>query len=49
MVTTTFAPDLLNGVVTIQATDADHELTFVPYYAWSHRGVGEMTVWLKGS
>ncbi len=45
--TNVFAPDLLNGVVTIQATDADRALTFVPYYAWAHRGVGEMTVWLK--
>lgn len=23
-----------------------HNLVAVPYYAWSHRGVGEMTVWL---
>ncbi|MBN1873029.1 MAG: glycoside hydrolase family 127 protein [Anaerolineae bacterium] len=21
--------------------------TFIPYYAWSHRGVGEMVVWVK--
>jgi len=25
----------------------DKELTAIPYYAWSHRGVGEMTVWLR--
>lgn len=46
-VTSAFVPDLLNGVVTVQATDANRALTFVPYYAWAHRGVGEMTVWLK--
>lgn len=37
------APDLLNGVVVIRAA----ELTLVPYYAWSHRGVGEMAVWFE--
>jgi DUF1680 family protein len=45
--TSGFEPDLLNGVGTVQATDANRALTFVPYYAWAHRGVGEMTVWLK--
>ena len=35
-------PDLLGGVVTI----AGGGLELVPYYAWSHRGVGEMAVWL---
>ncbi len=24
----------------------DHELTAIPYYAWAHRGQGEMMVWL---
>lgn len=24
----------------------DVELTMIPYYAWAHRGAGEMTVWL---
>ncbi len=23
------------------------EITFIPYYAWANRGVGEMTVWLR--
>ena len=23
------------------------ELTFIPYYAWTNRGVGEMTVWVR--
>jgi hypothetical protein len=22
-------------------------LTFIPYYTWAHRGVGEMAVWVK--
>ncbi len=38
-------PDLLNGVTVIR--DAASEFTTIPYYAWSHRGVGPMTVWLK--
>lgn len=24
----------------------DHTLTLIPYYAWAHRGAGEMAVWL---
>ena len=23
------------------------ELTFIPYYAWTNRGIGEMTVWVR--
>ena len=36
--------NLLHGITTIH----DQESTFVaiPYYAWSHRGTGEMAVWL---
>lgn len=26
--------------------DEEHALMAIPYYAWSHRGVGEMAVWL---
>jgi DUF1680 family protein len=26
--------------------EADHELVLIPYYAWAHRGKGEMDVWL---
>ena len=40
------APQLLNGVVTIEAKQPDGNLTFIPYYAWAHRGRGEMTVWV---
>ena len=25
---------------------APTDLTMVPYYAWAHRGAGEMNVWL---
>ncbi|HEY8535710.1 MAG TPA: glycoside hydrolase family 127 protein [Vicinamibacterales bacterium] len=44
-------PDLLNGVVVLTAPVADRAgrrrtLTAIPYYAWSHRGEGEMAVWL---
>lgn len=40
--TTSYEPDLLNGVVVIRGGG----LTAVPYYPWSHRGEGEMAVWL---
>jgi uncharacterized protein len=33
---------LLGGLTKIQGDG----LTLIPYYAWSHRGEGEMTVWL---
>jgi uncharacterized protein len=36
-------PTLLGGTLTIKG----NALTLIPYYAWSHRGEGEMTVWLK--
>ncbi|MBM3293284.1 MAG: hypothetical protein FJY82_02040 [Candidatus Aminicenantes bacterium] len=43
-------PDLLGGVVVIKgkgtADRAGRELTLIPYYAWAHRGPGEMAVWL---
>ncbi|MGC9399259.1 MAG: glycoside hydrolase family 127 protein [Anaerolineae bacterium] len=43
---------LLSGVTVLRGpvqttAGATAELTAVPYYAWSHRGVGEMTVWLR--
>ena len=34
-------PDLLGGVNVI----GDGTTTFIPYYAWSNRGVGKMKVW----
>lgn len=36
-------PELLNGVTVIRSG----ALTAIPYYAWSHRGAGEMAVWLR--
>jgi DUF1680 family protein len=46
-----FQPDLLNGLVAINGKVLENgnlmELKAIPYYAWSHRGVGEMTVWLN--
>ncbi len=43
-----FQPDLLGGITVIQgsAADGSTHLTAIPYYAWSHRGIGEMAVWL---
>jgi uncharacterized protein len=41
--TATRDEDLLGGVTVIQG----NELTLIPYYAWSHRGEGEMVVWLE--
>jgi DUF1680 family protein len=45
-------PDLLRGVTVLtgQVTDTagrSRALTAIPYYAWSHRGPGEMAVWLR--
>ncbi|WP_282778239.1 glycoside hydrolase family 127 protein [Phaeodactylibacter xiamenensis] len=35
-------PELLGGVNTI----TNNQLTAIPYYAWSNRGIGKMKVWL---
>lgn len=45
-------PDLLHGVTVVTGTVTDtagreRRLTAIPYYAWSHRGPGEMAVWLR--
>jgi DUF1680 family protein len=44
-------PELLHGITIVKGTarlDGEElELTAIPYYAWSHRGVGEMAVWLN--
>jgi DUF1680 family protein len=44
-------PSLLGGVTVLTGEIRDtkgtrRRLTAIPYYAWSHRGVGEMAVWL---
>ena len=45
-------PDLLGGITTIQGDAVGprgntFRFTAIPYYAWGHRGDGQMTVWLK--
>ena len=40
-----YRPDLLGGVAILRCKTPN--FTAVPYYAWSHRGPGAMTVWLK--
>jgi DUF1680 family protein len=56
--TATFKADLLGGVTVItgqaEAVADDGQrtartLTAIPYYAWSNRGKGEMTVWIPHS
>jgi len=43
-----FRPDLLGGIKVITGNGAEEDIQAVtiPYYAWSHRGIGEMAVWL---
>jgi hypothetical protein len=52
-------PDLLNGLTVVTADGAvlrseggkpfveKRKITLIPYYAWAHRGPGEMAVWLS--
>jgi DUF1680 family protein len=49
---TEYRQDLLNGMVVIKGEVLDkkgkeRKLLAIPYYAWSHRGPGEMAVWLS--
>ena len=46
---TGFRSDLLGGVLVVEGNgpDGSTSITAVPYYAWSHRGIGEMAVWLS--
>ncbi|MCA9881924.1 MAG: glycoside hydrolase family 127 protein [Anaerolineae bacterium] len=40
-------PDLFDGIKVIAGTlDSQDELVAIPYYAWGHRDVGKMTVWM---
>jgi len=43
-----FRPELLGGinVIKVKRRDSAGLLVAVPYYSWSHRGPGEMAVWL---
>ena len=46
-----YRPDLFQGVTVITgkvlANGIPVTLTAIPYYAWAHRGSGEMAVWLR--
>lgn len=46
-----YDPDLLKGIVVIKGKalldGKEQTLTAIPYFAWSHRGVGEMAVWIN--
>ena len=48
-----FRPDLLGGLTMLEGTanrgGQSAQIIMIPYYAWAHRGAGEMTVWLKRS
>ncbi len=47
---TSFTDGLLDGVTVIRSkpqTRKDSPVTLVPYYAWAHRELGEMAVWLN--
>jgi len=39
-------PDLLGGIVVIRGEASKKLFLAIPYYAWAHRGDGEMAVWL---
>jgi DUF1680 family protein len=42
-----FFPDFLGGVVVVKGLTAEkHPFAAVPYFAWAHRGPGEMGVWI---
>jgi DUF1680 family protein len=41
---TEWRPDFLGGITVIQGDDPP--ILAIPYYAWSHRGEGEMAVWI---
>ncbi|MEZ4612255.1 MAG: hypothetical protein R2838_18750 [Caldilineaceae bacterium] len=46
MITPVWDGDLVGGVLKLTWQDGDVQRTAIPYYAWSHRGVGDMAVWL---
>jgi DUF1680 family protein len=50
--TSEYRQDLLGGLTVIKGkairkNGQKTDLMAIPYYAWSHRGTGEMTVWFK--
>jgi DUF1680 family protein len=44
-----FKPDLLGGINILKSEPREDRraLVAIPYYTWSHRGIGEMTVWIS--
>jgi hypothetical protein len=38
--------DVLKGVNVVTVEGGKNDLTAIPYYAWSNRGIGKMKVWL---
>ena len=40
-------PGLLYGITELVTETGQGPLTLIPYYAWAHRGRGEMNVWFK--
>jgi DUF1680 family protein len=40
-------PTLFDGVNLLMGHSGKEKFTAIPYYAWGHRGVGKMTVWLN--
>ena len=40
-----FDSSLLQGIVKLESEN----LSLIPYYAWSHRGLGEMEVWFQAA
>lgn len=43
MLSTETRSDMLGGITVI----TDGNFTAIPYYAWAHRGISEMTVWIE--
>jgi len=45
---TEYRKDMLGGITVITGELHNGKpFTAIPYYAWAHRGQGEMAVWLK--
>ena len=46
---TEYRSDFLGGVVIIKGRGKSVDVLAIPYYAWAHRGKGEMAIWLLES
>lgn len=48
-----FKPDLLKGITILdgrgKVASADAPVRLIPYYAWSHRDISPMSVWLRSA